>query len=132
MLAAADRYRTLVEPRAHRPARSPDEASKSLWADARDGHLDTESVAAVLEVAGHPVDPPTSLPPGGLSPRELEVVALVARGCTNQEVAARLVISRRTAEHHVQHVYAKIGASSRAAVALFAVEHGLVDPSTQQ
>ena len=57
VLAAADRYRTLVEPRPHRPARSPDEASKNLLADARDGLLDTESVAAVLEVAGHPVDP---------------------------------------------------------------------------
>jgi DNA-binding NarL/FixJ family response regulator len=42
-------------------------------------------------------------------------------------VAARLVISRRTAEHHVQNVYAKLGVSSRAAVALFAVQHQLVE-----
>lgn len=126
VLAAADRYRTLVEPRAHRPARSPDEASNQLCADARDGLLDSDSVAAVLEVAGHPVDLPAAAP-GGLSPREVQVVALVAGGCTNREIAARLVISRRTAEHHVQHVYAKLGVSSRAALALFAVEHGLVD-----
>ncbi len=127
VLAAADRYRTLVEPRLHRPARSPDEASQTLCGEARDGALDSEAVAAVLEVAGHPVDLRPLSPPGGLSSRELEVATLVAHGCTNREIAARLVISRRTAEHHVQHVYTKIGVSSRAAVALFAVEHGLVD-----
>ena len=52
---------------------------------------------------------------------------LVAAGCSNPEVAERLVISRRTAEHHVQHVYAKLGVSSRAAVALFALEHELLE-----
>jgi DNA-binding NarL/FixJ family response regulator len=51
----------------------------------------------------------------------------LARGCSNAEIAARLVISRRTAEHHVQHIYTKIGVSSRAAATLFAVEHDLLD-----
>lgn len=54
------------------------------------------------------------------------MLGLVARGCSNAEIASRLVISRRTAEHHVQHLYTKIGVSSRAAAALFAVEHGLL------
>jgi DNA-binding NarL/FixJ family response regulator len=57
---------------------------------------------------------------------ELEVLALVAKGCSNREIAERLVISRRTAEHHVQSIYAKLGDSSRAAAAVFALEHGLV------
>jgi DNA-binding NarL/FixJ family response regulator len=61
-----------------------------------------------------------------LSTREVEVLCLVARGCSNVEIANRLVVSRRTAEHHVQHIYTKIGVSSRAAAALFAVEHGLL------
>jgi DNA-binding NarL/FixJ family response regulator len=50
----------------------------------------------------------------------------VAKGCSNREIAERLVISRRTAEHHVQSIYAKLGDSSRAAAAVFALEHGLV------
>ena len=50
----------------------------------------------------------------------------MARGLSNREIAEQLVLSTRTAEHHVQHVYAKIGVSSRAAAALFAMEHGLL------
>jgi len=56
------------------------------------------------------------------------VLRLVARGLTNREVADALVISRRTAEHHVQHVYAKIGRSTRAGAALFAMENDLLRP----
>ena len=47
------------------------------------------------------------------------MLRLVAKGLSNQEIAQTLVISRRTAEHHVQHVYAKIGTSTRAAAALY-------------
>jgi DNA-binding NarL/FixJ family response regulator len=54
------------------------------------------------------------------------VLRLVAEGCSNPQIAERLYISRRTAEHHVQHIYTKIGVSSRAAAALFAVEHDLL------
>ncbi|MGH8894305.1 MAG: response regulator transcription factor, partial [Actinomycetes bacterium] len=64
-----------------------------------------------------------------LSDREVEVLALVAHGYSNAEIAARLVISRRTAEHHVEHIYTKIGVSSRAAATLFAVEHHLLGPN---
>jgi DNA-binding NarL/FixJ family response regulator len=65
--------------------------------------------------------------PAGLSDREVEVLRLIAEGCSNADVAQRLFISRRTAEHHVQHIYTKVGMSSRAAVALFALEHDLLD-----
>ena len=54
------------------------------------------------------------------------MLRLVARGLSNKEIGQQLVISRRTAEHHVQHVYAKIGHSTRAAAALFAMEHDLL------
>ena len=64
--------------------------------------------------------------PAGLSEREVEVLGLVAQGCSNGDIAERLFISRRTAEHHVQHMYTKIGASTRAAAALFAVQHDLL------
>ena len=54
------------------------------------------------------------------------MLTLIAQGCSNAEVAQRLFISRRTAEHHAQHIYTKIGVSTRAGAALFAVQHGLV------
>ena len=61
-----------------------------------------------------------------LSDREVEVLRLMAAGCTNPDIGQKLGISRRTAEHHVQHIYAKVGVSSRAGLALFAHEHGLI------
>ena len=81
---------------------------------------------AVLAAAGHVVPVPPRQLPMGLSDREVQVLGLVAQGYSNAEIASRLVISRRTAEHHVQHIYTKIGVSSRAAAALFAVEHHLL------
>ncbi len=50
----------------------------------------------------------------------------MAAGLSNPEIARRLVISRRTAEHHVQDVYQRIGVSTRAGAALYAMEHGLL------
>jgi DNA-binding NarL/FixJ family response regulator len=61
-----------------------------------------------------------------LTTREVEVLRLVAHGLSNRQIADTLVISPRTAEHHVQHLYTKIGASTRAAAAMFAMEHGLL------
>ena len=54
------------------------------------------------------------------------MLRLVAGGSSNGEVARALVISPRTAEHHVQHIYGKIGVSTRAAAAMFAMQHGLL------
>jgi DNA-binding NarL/FixJ family response regulator len=54
------------------------------------------------------------------------VLRLVARGRSNKGIAADLFISPRTAEHHVQHIYGKIGVSTRAGAAMFAMEHGLL------
>jgi HD-GYP domain-containing protein (c-di-GMP phosphodiesterase class II)/DNA-binding CsgD family transcriptional regulator len=127
VLAAADRYRTLIEDRPHRPALAPAQAEQRLLDESRRGALDADAVHAVLAAAGHTVPVPSRPRPVGLSDREVEVLGLLARGCSNAEIAARLVISRRTAEHHVQHIYTKIGVSSRAAATLFAVEHDLLD-----
>ena len=65
---------------------------------------------------------------GGLTERQLEVLRLVTTGLSNRQIAARLGISTRTAEHHVQDVYERIGVRSRAAAALYAMEHGLGRP----
>jgi HD-GYP domain-containing protein (c-di-GMP phosphodiesterase class II)/DNA-binding CsgD family transcriptional regulator len=126
VLAVADAYDAMTHDRPHRAALAPEQARVELEAEVAGGRLDGDAVAAVLRAAGHAVVAPAPRRPAGLSPREVEVLGLVAAGATNRQVAERLGISRRTAEHHVQHVYAKIGVSSRAAAALFAMEHGLL------
>ncbi|MDP9181772.1 MAG: LuxR C-terminal-related transcriptional regulator, partial [Actinomycetota bacterium] len=64
--------------------------------------------------------------PGGLTARELEVIALVARGLTNRDVAQHLVISEKTVASHVSHIFTKLGLTSRAAATAYAYQHGLV------
>jgi HD-GYP domain-containing protein (c-di-GMP phosphodiesterase class II) len=125
LLAAADRYRCLVEERPHRPARLPEAAATALRGDVRRGLLDPDAVEAVLIAAGHRRAARRSLP-GGLTRRQVEVLRLVAGGRSNREIATALVISPRTAEHHVQDVYTRIGVSTRAGAALYAMEHGLL------
>ena len=66
-------------------------------------------------------------PPGGLTPREIEVLRLVAGGYTNPEIAEKLVISIRTVETHRAAIHRKLGTSSRAEVVSFAREHGLTE-----
>lgn len=67
--------------------------------------------------------------PAALSEREVEVLCLLARGCTNKAIAAALTLSARTVQHHVEHIYAKTGVATRAA-ALFAAEHDLLQRRT--
>ncbi len=63
--------------------------------------------------------------PAGLTPREAEVLRLVASGKTNRDIAVELVISEHTVSRHLQNMYAKLGVSSRSAATAFAFEHGL-------
>jgi HD-GYP domain-containing protein (c-di-GMP phosphodiesterase class II) len=126
VLAAADAYQAMTQRRPHRPALPPDRAAEGLLEDARAGLLDADAAGAVLAGVGHEAPVVRRDLPAGLTDREAEVLRLVAEGCSNAQIAERLVISRRTAEHHVQHIYTKIGVSSRAAAALFAMEHDLL------
>jgi HD-GYP domain-containing protein (c-di-GMP phosphodiesterase class II) len=123
LLAAADAYHAMTEPRPHRDALSPEMAARTLGGDAAEGRLDSGSVAAVLEAAGHRA--PRVDRPAGLTGREAEVVGLLARGFQTKQIARALGISAKTADRHIQNAYAKIGISSRAAAALFAMQHGL-------
>ena len=91
-----------------------------------DARLEPDAVACVLAAAGHRPAPQAGRP-AGLTDREVEVLRLIARGSSNRQVAERLFISRKTVGRHVENVYAKIGVSSRAAAAVFAMEHGLLD-----
>ena len=126
VLAAADAYRTLVEGRPHHPAVPAGAAAGRLEAQARAGRLDADAVTAVLRAAGLRTGARRTRP-ADLTERQVAVLRLVAGGLSNQQIATRLVISRRTAEHHVQDVYLKIGDSTRAGAALFAMQHGLLD-----
>jgi len=83
----------------------------------------------VLEAAGHRL-PHRREAVAGLTAREVEVLILLARGMSNRQIAERLVITPKTAGNHVEHIYAKTGASSRAAAAMFAVQHGLLPEET--
>jgi DNA-binding NarL/FixJ family response regulator len=74
-----------------------------------------------------PVPSPRQERPGGLSRREVEVLRLVADGKTAAEIATELFISKRTAEHHVAHIYTKIGVANRAAATRWAVQHRVVE-----
>lgn len=125
VLAVADAWCAMGEPRAYRPARTSAEAAAVLREQARAGKLSGEAVDAVLESVGELARPVAELP-AGLSARELEVLRLLARGLTNKETAQQLGISPKTVGRHVESIYAKIGASTRAAAALFAVEHDLM------
>jgi HD-GYP domain-containing protein (c-di-GMP phosphodiesterase class II) len=126
LLAVADAYQAMTQDRPHRAGLPPPEAAREIDAAVAAGRFDPECARAVVEAAGH--QPARARPawPEGLSDREVDVLRLVARGLSNRQVAATLFISPRTAAHHVQHIYSKIGVSTRAAAAMFAVEHGLL------
>jgi HD-GYP domain-containing protein (c-di-GMP phosphodiesterase class II) len=126
ILAAADAYQAMTQERPHRAALPPKTAAGLLSAEAEDGRLDGDAVRCVLAAAGHRRPGQRRVWPAGLSEREVEVLRLIARGASYKEVAVRLFISPKTAEHHVGHIYSKIGVSSRAAAALFAMEHNLL------
>ena len=125
VLAAADAWCAMREPRAHRPALAAEQAAGVLRAEATAGRLCPEAVDAVLMSVGERGDP-IAVPPAGLSEREVEVLRLVARGLTNKQAATELGISPKTVGRHVESIYSKIGASTRAAAALFAIENDLL------
>jgi HD-GYP domain-containing protein (c-di-GMP phosphodiesterase class II) len=125
ILGAADAYQAMREPRPHRPERSAEEAAVELRADVKAGRLDRDAVEAILGAAGHRVSRRRE-GPAGLTAREVEVLRLLARGLSNKEIAKRLVISPKTAGNHIEHIYSKIDASTRAKASLFAMQHGLL------
>jgi DNA-binding NarL/FixJ family response regulator len=92
-----------------------------------DGELDEVAAEAVLHAAGHRTRRQGTRP-DGLTPREIEVLCLVARGASNKEIATALVISEKTARNHVERTYAKIGVSNRIGASMYALRHGLTEP----
>jgi len=126
ILAAADVYHALTELRPHRAAYSAEGAADELRRQVRAGLLDDEAVRAVLVAAGHRLRSTRRTWVAELSDREIEVLRLVARGYSNNQMATVLSLSTSTVHHHIQHIYNKLGVSTRAAAALFAMQHNLL------
>jgi DNA-binding NarL/FixJ family response regulator len=91
-------------------------------------------------VQRHVVDAIATLPPGhghrprsplpaGLTPREAEVLSLIATGMSNREIAAHLVVSEGTVKTHINHLFAKIDTRDRAQAVTYAYQHGLISPA---
>lgn len=127
VLAAAVAYQSGCELRPYREALTPASAARRLQERVRAGELDQIAVEAVLHAAGHLCER-TGGRPDGLTPREVDVLRLVARGASNKEIAASLVISEKTARNHVERTYAKIGVSNRIGASMYALRHGLANP----
>jgi HD-GYP domain-containing protein (c-di-GMP phosphodiesterase class II) len=130
ILAAADAYHAMTEPRPHRGALSPEEAAEELRREVRAGRLDGDAVHGILTEAGHRHPGATRRirreRPAGLSDREVEVLRLLARGLSNRDMAERLYLSPDTVKHHIRHIYNKTGVSTRAGATLFAMESSLL------
>jgi DNA-binding CsgD family transcriptional regulator len=105
----------------HAPAAAVEEGRLALKTFERLGAArDADAAAAVLRELGAPA---RAFPKGygALTKRETEVLSLLAEGCSNAEIAQRFYISRRTAEHHVAHILAKLGVRSRSEAAAYAL-----------
>jgi predicted ATPase/DNA-binding CsgD family transcriptional regulator len=113
----AKEYRRAIE--AARAALAPDSFAVAFTGGRV---LSLEEVTREFEAATEDQAPP----PGDLTVRELDVLRLVARGLTNQRVAAELVISERTVHSHLRSTYRKLGVGSRTAATRYALEHGIV------
>ena len=84
-------------------------------------------VVAAVAGGDDPAAPQEPALPDGLTPREAEVLALIARGLTNREIAADLVVSEATVKSHVNHLFAKAGVRDRAQAVAYAFRHGLAE-----
>ena len=126
ILAAADAYHAMTELRPHRAGLEPGDAARQLGEGVAGGRLDRDAVAAVLEAAGQRTRMPRRQWPAGLTDREVDVLKLAVRGLSNRHMARQLVVSEETVRTHMRHVYEKVECSSRARLALFAMENDLL------
>lgn len=126
ILAAADAFHAMTELRPHRAALNAKAAEHELAAEVSAGRLDRDAVNAVLEAAGQNATMPRRQWPSELTDREIDVLRLTVRGRSNRQMAKELFISEDTVKTHLRHIYEKVGFSSRAGLALFAMENDLL------
>ncbi|MFO1151197.1 MAG: HD domain-containing phosphohydrolase [Alsobacter sp.] len=126
VLAAAEAFQTAREARPHRPPMTDAVAAAKLREAVRLGRLCPDAVDAVLTCVGQTTRRSAPGRIAGLTARELEVLRLIAGGRTAKEAARELGITPKTADNHIQNLYSKIGVTTRAGAALFALERGLL------
>ena len=128
LIAAGDAYHRRADAArgspGHRAGRT--DVAADLRADARAGRLDGGAVEIVLSAvsrrSGRASGPP------GLTPRETQVLVLIATGASAKQVAHMLGIRPKTAATHIERIYAKTAVTNRASATRFAIQHGLIDP----
>jgi HD-GYP domain-containing protein (c-di-GMP phosphodiesterase class II) len=127
ILAVADEFQDLTEDYRGHPAQTPEDAYKTLKPQVGT-QLAAECYEALAQVLGVALSKSSARReyPARLTAREVEVLRLVAKGFTNKQIAKQFVLSEKTVGHHVEHIYNKIGVSTRAAAVFFALEHDLI------
>ncbi len=98
-----------------------------MRAEVDGGRLDGQAVEFVIAAAGGKTESPRTRNPDGLTDREIDVFRLLCRGLTNRKIGDELFISVKTVGRHVENIYAKIGVSTRAGAAVYAMEHRLLE-----
>jgi DNA-binding CsgD family transcriptional regulator len=128
LISAGEAYQQLIDPARGNSGRccTPTEAAVRMRKDARAGRLDSGAVEIVLSSISHRARRVSG--PAGLTPRETQVLVLIATGASAKQVARLLGIAPKTAATHIERIYAKTAVTSRAAATRFAIQHGLVDP----
>ena len=127
ILAVADEYQERLQGDPDQPDADPKDILKGMQSDA--GTLfSRECLDALAQELGVALaKPPRQRSwPAGLTNREVEVLQLVATGASNRKISQTLFVSEKTVAHHLEHIYRKIGVSSRAAAVFFAMEHELI------
>lgn len=128
LIDAGEAYQAMTAPRTSGKPCSRSEAAQRLRAEVRAGRLDPGAVALVLGAVGN--RPRRQGGPAGLTPREVEVLVLIATGASAKQVAYVLGIAPKTASTHIERIYMKCAVSSRSDATRFAIAHGLVNPVT--
>jgi DNA-binding NarL/FixJ family response regulator len=125
-------YESMLEERSWRPAHSKSDATHELRSQAAAGSLDRAAVQAVLEAAGEPTRSQRVAWPAELTDREVQVLRHMAEGRRNREIAGALSVSEATVHTHTVNIFAKTGVHTRAGIALFAIENGLLEIARDQ
>ncbi len=123
ILATASAYVAMTSERPYRKALNREEAVAALESGAADGAFDRKAVKHVLAAEGIRASSTVGANPAGLTDREIEVLRLIVREQSNRQIAETLFISPKTVGRHVENIYSKIGVSTRAGAAVFAMEH---------
>jgi HD-GYP domain-containing protein (c-di-GMP phosphodiesterase class II)/DNA-binding CsgD family transcriptional regulator len=132
IIAVADRFDELSHDTPDQPALDPEGALQQMSEEVRHALCPDAFAALVQElrpVGSVPLIKRKSPPrewPANLTDREVEILRLLAKGLSRRDMAERLVLSEHTVRHHLEHIYGKVGVSTRVGATLFAVEHDLL------